>query len=655
MNGESNMPESESSNPSYLRQDVKPNKARGMSAVVEPQIADMETYEERSCLPYSFSADPKKRQDTAKPRAQQPVTLPHHPQEYRAETRRGHPFVSPTIVTPIGSLVTPSVPGQSGVLPPSANDKWPDLVLQPDSQPISQDQLAAELKSIYANLTMAESKCIDSDNAQATAQRDPVSCQPRRLAPDYWQALISLHGGLLDQHHEFFLVSQHPSAGPALHQLPLKYFMPARMWKYGIHSFLELLRHHLPESLEHMLTFIYLAYQMIALLYEMAPAFENIWSECLGDLGRYRMAIEDRDTRDRKYWAGVARSWYSNAADKSPTIGRLYHHLAILAKRDALQQLSLYYQSLTSVQPFMSARESILKLFNSVLSRSNTSCSHSLLIKTSFIRAHGSLFVRDHEFEQTSNRMLSEFIRQLDSSIGRVTSEWKEQGAYMAIVNIASLFDYGSKDNFLRLVFATQLQNNIRGHVERNDDPDGQIARAILPPTQPAPDNIQLDLQSATAFPFACRLTFDTLQVILRRFGDENVLTHFHILLTFLTQLSTLPYNTSYIFRYVQWEDLAFFLNHLTKSEKTSPAMESPRFPGEGDEEIRPLPEDYLIRTQLWAHSYFPATWFSDVVDEEERMLEMASTTGLRTERILWLGIRLASVSSFDELKGPPD
>jgi hypothetical protein len=29
--------------------------------------------------------------------------------------------------------------------------------------------------------------------------------------------------------------------------------------------------------------------------------------ECLGYLGRYRMAIEDDDIRDREVWAGVVR------------------------------------------------------------------------------------------------------------------------------------------------------------------------------------------------------------------------------------------------------------------------------------------------------------------------------------------------------------
>lgn len=58
--------------------------------------------------------------------------------------------------------------------------------------------------------------------------------------------------------------------------------MPARMWRHGIHAFLEVLRHRLPESLEHMLAFIYIAYSMMALLYETVPAFEDTWIECLG-------------------------------------------------------------------------------------------------------------------------------------------------------------------------------------------------------------------------------------------------------------------------------------------------------------------------------------------------------------------------------------
>ncbi|KAI0188381.1 hypothetical protein EV127DRAFT_133169 [Xylaria flabelliformis] len=231
------------------------------------------------------------------------------------------------------------------------DDEIPRLIKQPETRPISQEQLVAEVKGIYAGLVMVESKCIEVDNAQSS-QNDT------KLNNEQWQALIALHRMLLHEHHDFFLAAQHPSASQALRRLASKYAMPARMWRHGIHSFLELLRHRLPASLEHMLTFIYLAYSMMALLYETVPAFEDTWIECLGDLGRYRMAIEDEDIRDREVWTSVSRHWYSQASDKAPTTGRLYHHLATLARPDALQQLFYYAKSLSVSIPFESARES---------------------------------------------------------------------------------------------------------------------------------------------------------------------------------------------------------------------------------------------------------------------------------------------------------
>jgi hypothetical protein len=49
--------------------------------------------------------------------------------------------------------------------------------------------------------------------------------------------------------------------------------MPARMWRHGIHSFLELLRHRLPRSLQHMRSFIFLTYDVMGLLVGSVPAF----------------------------------------------------------------------------------------------------------------------------------------------------------------------------------------------------------------------------------------------------------------------------------------------------------------------------------------------------------------------------------------------
>lgn len=205
---------------------------------------------------------------------------------------------------------------------------------QPETRPISQEQLVAEVKGIYAGLVMVEARCIEVDKRHAKLEPgSPNSSLQPKISHQQWQALIALHRTLLHEHHDFFLASQHPSASPALRKLAAKYAMPARMWRHGIQSFLELLRHRLPAALDHMLSFIYLAYSMMALLYEAVPTFGDTWIECLGELARYRMAIEEEDDiRDREVKTGAARPWHSTASDKSST-AEGYHHSAVLAPR----------------------------------------------------------------------------------------------------------------------------------------------------------------------------------------------------------------------------------------------------------------------------------------------------------------------------------
>ncbi|KAK0371313.1 hypothetical protein CLIM01_11336 [Colletotrichum limetticola] len=260
----------------------------------------------------------------------------------------------------------------------------PEQLLIGQTRPISQEQLVAEVKGIYAGLDMIESQCIEVDNAQSSNNETNP-----KLNNEQWQALIDLHRTLLHEHHDFFLASQHPLASPALRRLASKHAMPERMWRHGIHSFLELLRHRLPASLEHMLTFIYLACSMMTLLYETVPTFQNIWIECLGDLSRYRMTIEDDDLKDREVWTSVSRHWYPKASDKAPQTGRLYHHLAILARPNALQQLFYYTKSLCVPLPFLSARESIMTLFDPHLNGTQTRLQD---IDAAFVRAHAILF-----------------------------------------------------------------------------------------------------------------------------------------------------------------------------------------------------------------------------------------------------------------------
>jgi hypothetical protein len=550
--------------------------------------------------------------------------------------------------------------------------------LQPDSRPISQEQLASEVKSIYAGLTMVETKCIHVDRAQAVAAQDSDT----KLASDHWQALIALHRTLLHEHHDFFLASQHPSASPALRRLAAKYSMPARMWKHGIHSFLELLRRRLPDSIDYMLAFIYLAYQMMALLYETVPAFEDTWIECLGDLGRYRMAIEDEDVRDRETWAGVARSWYTKAADKNPTVGRLYHHLAILARPNALQQMYYYSRSLTCVKPFQSARESILTLLDPILGRAGAPLTHALAIDTNFIRAHALQFeessvvkVKDQDDEPTDEFLnaKAEFLGNLDNHIGRVTAKWKEQGVYIAVTNIAGWFEYGTNTNLLRQAFLGPIFQKAQ------DSPQSAIEdkiRSASPADQQNPMKPSMDgdaIKEALEKGWAMRglfrnaqiMTNETFALVLRRIGDKNVLPHVHVMLAFISSFASSQYVSDLVadapydlIADAPWAELVAFLNTLVKTENQIQSQSQTQrpnidallasgvFPGEGERcDELPLPEDYLVRGLIWADDYLPKTWFEREHDEEERYLELASTVKNRMERVLRLGYSIAKVS----------
>lgn len=71
------------------------------------------------------------------------------------------------------------------------------MLLQPDTRPITAEQLVNEVKGIYSGLVMVEKKCVE-----IIAQRASTG---GKLSNDQWQALIALHRTLLHEHHDFFV------------------------------------------------------------------------------------------------------------------------------------------------------------------------------------------------------------------------------------------------------------------------------------------------------------------------------------------------------------------------------------------------------------------------------------------------------------------
>lgn len=508
---------------------------------------------------------------------------------------------------------------------------------QPQTNPITEEQLINEVRGIYAGLVMVEEKCIQLDRQHTESKEE--------LSDKKWVALIRLHQTLLYEHHDFFLASQNPSASPVLKHLADKYAMPARMWRYGIYSFLELLRQRLPESLDYMLNFIYLAYSMMTLLLESISAFEETWIECLGDLARYRMAVEESDMRDREVWAGVSRYWYNQDADRSPDIGRIQHHLAVLARPDILKQLFYYTKALVSVRPFPNARESIILLFNPY----NGQPLQQTMVPA-FIATHGILFTRGptEQFITLANH----FLALLRKEIGRLGRQGQE-GVYMMCCNFASVLQYGDADAVMTIEFWPKGGENVmeayvlaREWMSQtpSESQSSSTDRVQLSKINQAANHNNPHLSSQIAFQ-GSSLAFHTLSVFLNQMGDPTIYPSVHTSLAFIWCLALRPTAMQQLESLIPWPGIAKFLNTLVTPEIEVSTIEGASFPLPENTEQQQLPEDFLIRGQAWSHLYYAPDFFEGAPSEDERpLVEAQNVTTPRKHRCLLLGVRLATV-----------
>ena len=171
------------------------------------------------------------------------------------------------------------------------------------------------------------------------------------------------------------------------------------------------------------------------------------------------------------------------------------------------------------------------------------------------------------------------------------------------------------------------------------------------------------------------QLLFRSMTKILSPPKGVNVLSFLHVILVFLWKLASSTREGSregqlYLgISAFPWSPIAEYLNSVlsarSKGAKKSPlpdieaiALHDPRNQNkelsspfvlleQGDK--RPLPEDFLMRGQVWAEGYFPTTWFDEAIgqlNEDERWTDFASSTPLREDRVLGLAILLASLGS---------
>ncbi|PYH95343.1 hypothetical protein BO71DRAFT_206123 [Aspergillus ellipticus CBS 707.79] len=495
---------------------------------------------------------------------------------------------------------------------------------------ITEEQLINDVRSIYGGIIMVEGRLLEQDAIMAAT--------PIPAPHEKYRATSFVHRLLMIEHSDFFLASRHPIASAPIQALAENYAMPARFWRYGIHAHLEVLRNRLPDSLEHMVTFICFAYSMLTLMLETAPTFEDTWMECLGDLSRYRMAIEESDLRERELWAGISRHWYTQVSDRNPHIGRIQHHLAVLARPDVIQQLFYYTKSLISIHPFAGTRESIFLLFNPFLNGPRPI--NRLPLVSAFVAAHGCIYNGD-----VGDRLLESvntFMSLLTQSIGRIGPAFRMQGFYICASNVAAMLEYGNANALLPPEFdeanssPSESLEEVYASAASNWTPVDDIPAvrtAFLASRDSKSPSPQLFYGSL--------LSYHILDLFLEQTSDRNIYAACHVALAFLWCLSLTPRGMNRVEVTVPWRKLATFLNTLFRNYIKPDIAEQDDFPI--SEETTWVAEDFLIRGHSWSQRLYPPSFFDNAPSVDDgRDIEPPSRDVTRMYRCIWLGVRLA-------------
>ncbi|KAK1975595.1 hypothetical protein LZ30DRAFT_555317, partial [Colletotrichum cereale] len=138
------------------------------------------------------------------------------------------------------------------------------------------DQLFGKAECIYANIVEMESTCIEICIRFLLSEENITLLQLRNV--------VAMHNSLVDLYFDFLFVSQHPSGTEDLRQSAYKRSIPTRLWDYGIHGLLEILRDRLPVTSDVMVSFVFQTYTTLSLLNEQMPTFKYKWKECLDDV-----------------------------------------------------------------------------------------------------------------------------------------------------------------------------------------------------------------------------------------------------------------------------------------------------------------------------------------------------------------------------------
>lgn len=321
---------------------------------------------------------------------------------------------------------------------------------------------------------------------------------------------------------------------------------------------------------------------------------------------------------EREKWRNIAREWYSNGLIEYPGTGRLHHHMGFLCKEfgegEELRGLYHFIKSMTTLQPFTTARESILALWSpsAQLRRSSPEAHVSDL----FILLHGMLFtnIQRDDFQSTLSRLLERLqIEEIEER------DWM----MMAVVNIGSILEYGRPTAVLKQISgivpaipplpksrASSKKEERRDSDRMDIDAEEEDIKMLAADGVTSPVIVKADVDLDGDLPMHLRLslqlTFFMLSQALSRpmrtipFQKDTLNPYITIILTFVSTVVKSDH-WSIFERVIPWGELASFLSTIPRSViKLSDEAAGLREPSIITAGCTPLPEDACLRGMAW-------------------------------------------------------
>ena len=304
-----------------------------------------------------------------------------------------------------------------------------------------------------------------------------------------------------------------------------------------------------------------------------------------------------------------------------------------------------------------------MTLFNPILEGKDSVYQKSSSMEAVFIKAHGLLFIGQltADFSVCVSKLLEGNM--FDKFIGRSGIKFREMGVFVALSNAASLLEYGASRqkggprSLIRLALdAERAEREAKKEQEAMKEREAKKGQGLDDSenilTQP-PADFGLTSEEArlsrSSIAYGCAITFGTFKIALQRVHDKSVQPLVHTYLVLLLHFAKVKKAIEHLESAIPWPAMVEFLNTHATLESMTAKVISNMFPKPDEGATgRPLPEDFVLRGQLWTDTYFPETWFSDAaIDDEERILELPSMGAPRLERILWLGHKIAAINRW--------